>query len=200
MRIRLRHPGGQTPLSFSATSTVDNLKTHITEIVGFSAFDLKYGYPPQILALESFPAALPLAQIPIQLDGTQIIVSRAASLAETQSQKQVLQATSNSKPKHSSEGGIEPSSQALFSFAGKTPHQSITPADAKIQSKRVEQDAPEFPLPTYQATLVLRIMPDDNSCLFRAFNSAFFGFMDNMVSRFRLQVFVWSYFKGTKHC
>lgn len=41
-------------------------------------------------------------------------------------------------------------------------------------------EPPELPLPSHSATLLLRIMPDDNSCLFRAFNSAYFGAMDNM--------------------
>lgn len=41
-------------------------------------------------------------------------------------------------------------------------------------------DPPEIPLSSHASKLVLRIMPDDNSCLFRAFGSAFFGIMDNM--------------------
>lgn len=41
-------------------------------------------------------------------------------------------------------------------------------------------DSPEVAIASHSSTLVLRVMPDDNSCLFRAFNSAFFGAMDNM--------------------
>ncbi|KFY20681.1 hypothetical protein V493_07633 [Pseudogymnoascus sp. VKM F-4281 (FW-2241)] len=34
------------------------------------------------------------------------------------------------------------------------------------------EDTPELPLPDRGATLVMRVMPDDNSCLFRAFAAA----------------------------
>jgi len=36
----------------------------------------------------------------------------------------------------------------------------------------MDGDVPELPLPDRGATLVLRVMPDDNSCLFRAFGTA----------------------------
>lgn len=53
-------------------------------------------------------------------------------------------------------------------------------APLSLSRKQREADPPEIPVPLYCATLVLRIMPDDNSCLFRAFNSAYMGPMDNM--------------------
>ena len=46
--------------------------------------------------------------------------------------------------------------------------------------RNAPEDPPEIPVPSHAGTLVLRIMPDDNSCLFRAFGSAYFGDMDNM--------------------
>lgn len=47
-------------------------------------------------------------------------------------------------------------------------------------AKSLETDPPEVPVPDHGATLVLRIMPDDNSCMFRAFGSAFMGSIDSM--------------------
>jgi len=41
-----------------------------------------------------------------------------------------------------------------------------------LQRKGNDKDVPELPLPERGATLVMRVMPDDNSCLFRAFGSA----------------------------
>lgn len=59
----------------------------------------------------------------------------------------------------------------------------IRPSAVQPSSKSQDsaQDTPEVAVPDYQATMVLRIMPDDNSCLFRAFGTAFFGDMDNMI-------------------
>ena len=55
-------------------------------------------------------------------------------------------------------------------------------AAPQAKNKDYEMEPPEIPLASHQGTLVLRIMPDDNSCLFRAFGFAFFGpDFDNMV-------------------
>ncbi|KFY14687.1 hypothetical protein V491_05950, partial [Pseudogymnoascus sp. VKM F-3775] len=50
------------------------------------------------------------------------------------------------------------------------PHQPLphTPP----QYSNMAEDTPELPLPDRGATLVMRVMPDDNSCLFRAFAAA----------------------------
>lgn len=39
-------------------------------------------------------------------------------------------------------------------------------------SKPSKNDTPEIPLPSHSGTLVLRVMPDDNSCMFRAVGTA----------------------------
>jgi ubiquitin thioesterase OTU1 len=49
-----------------------------------------------------------------------------------------------------------------------------------LSRKTQNLEPPELALPSHASTVVLRVMPDDNSCLFRAFGSAFFGAMDNM--------------------
>ena len=54
------------------------------------------------------------------------------------------------------------------------------PLSLTRKSTMMATEPPEVPLPTHSSTLILRIMPDDNSCLFRAFGSAFFRNMDNM--------------------
>lgn len=51
-----------------------------------------------------------------------------------------------------------------------------------------EKDAPEIPLPSRNSTLLLRVMPDDNSCLFRAFGTAILpGDDSSMVSLLKCQ-------------
>lgn len=44
----------------------------------------------------------------------------------------------------------------------------------------LSDDPPEIPSPEHGGTIVLRIMPDDNSCLFRAVGNAVVGGMDAM--------------------
>lgn len=97
-----------------------------------------------------------------------------------------------------------------FSFAGfgiAPPPESNEPTTTPKEEKRSEQpqrhqrqteqqqkhlslkrkgnpglsdDPPEIPSPEHGGTIVLRIMPDDNSCLFRAVGNAVIGGMDAM--------------------
>ncbi|KAI9793126.1 MAG: ubiquitin-specific protease otu1 [Candelina submexicana] len=73
-----------------------------------------------------------------------------------------------------------PNSKTLSSTSStsstKPPPLTLT----RAQNKSLAMDAPEIPMPSRASTLVLRVMPDDNSCLFRAFGSAFLGTMDSM--------------------
>ncbi|KFX92332.1 hypothetical protein V490_05431 [Pseudogymnoascus sp. VKM F-3557] len=59
----------------------------------------------------------------------------------------------------------------LFVHPAISPHPSKTPIPPHQHNKMAE-DTPELPMPDRGATLVMRVMPDDNSCLFRAFAAA----------------------------
>lgn len=48
------------------------------------------------------------------------------------------------------------------------------------QRNQMESDPPEIPSPEHDGTVVLRVMPDDNSCLFRSVGSAVIGDIDTM--------------------
>ena len=75
MRVRIRGPAGQAAISLSETSTVEDLKTKITERTSISKFDLKYGYPPRPLSLSDYADTAKLSTLGITLDGEQLIVS-----------------------------------------------------------------------------------------------------------------------------
>lgn len=77
MRIRIRGPAGQAAISLPETATVEDLKAKITEKTSFSKFDLKYGYPPRPLLLGDYADTAKLSNLPIELDGEQLIVSEA---------------------------------------------------------------------------------------------------------------------------
>ncbi len=184
MRVRIRGPAGQAAISFSETATVEDLRTQITEKTSISKFDLKYGYPPRSLSLSDYAETMKLSDIGIKLDGEQLIVSEITPSASNQLSKPLdtgpSQISANRAVNHSS--AVTPSS---FSFAdvGAAPPSPTRKTNKPLSLSRsptASLDAPELPLPSHASTLVLRIMPDDNSCLFRAFNTAFFGAMDNM--------------------
>lgn len=205
MRIRLREPAGQTTLTLADEATVEELQSQIREKTAIPAFDVKYGYPPKPLILEGYEKAAKLSEIGVKLDGEQLIVSRSHAIPSESAQLPDNSASPPNSPttngpssnKTSTYKSISQSTASSFSFAdvGTAPPTPPVPASTIGTSSQgiarkplslarrpsaMDQDTPEFPLPTHGSTVVLRIMPDDNSCLFRAFNTAFFGAMDNM--------------------
>ncbi|KAL9131915.1 MAG: hypothetical protein Q9217_000275 [Psora testacea] len=192
MKIRLREPAGQSTLTFADTATVDDLESQISGKTSLSAFDLQYGYPPKPLQLKNYDKTTRISDLDIKLNGEQLIVSQSYSQPVPTRSEEKKSDKAVSQPRTSANGTPIPpptsTSPSSFSFANigtapppkPTPRASNQPLSLSRKPNTLEQDAPEVPLPTHAATLLLRIMPDDNSCLFRAFNSAFFGAMDNM--------------------
>lgn len=185
MRVRIRGPAGQATISLSETATVQELRSQITEKTSIINFDVKYGYPPKSLSLKEYHETTRLQSLGIELDGEQLIISESVSptkalLGDDKVEGSQASITQIKSPQPSS------STPSSFSFAdvGTAPVLPLQPPNKPLSLTRnptlSDMDAPEIPLPTHSATLVIRIMPDDNSCLFRAFNTAFFGAMDNM--------------------
>ncbi|MCJ1407253.1 ubiquitin-specific protease otu1 [Ptychographa xylographoides] len=164
MRIRVRGPNGQSVIAISDDATVEQLQKQISETTSVEDFDLKYGYPPVPLILEEKLGSSKLSDLGIRLNGEQLIVSPRAITP--------VASTVNPPPEVTTAKSKSVPSSTSSSAAPLTP--------LSLTRKPPPIDAPELPLPSHAATLVLRIMPDDNSCLFRAFNTAFFGAMDNM--------------------
>ena len=193
MKVRVRGPAGQAAILLSETATVGDLKTQITAKTSISKFDLKYGYPPKPLPLKDYAETAKLSDIGIKLDGEQLIVSETTASASKQVPSpntsrvpKTLDASPSQRTVNEVANLSSPVTSSSFSFAdvGTAPPSSTPkpnkPMSLSRKSTSASFDAPELPLPSHASTLVLRIMPDDNSCLFRAFNTAFFGAMDNM--------------------
>lgn len=200
MRIRIRGPAGQSVITIAESATIGDLQLQISEKTSLPSFDAKYGYPPKPLMLDEHGPSMKLSDLGTKLDGEQLIVS--------QKETGTVRRGSNNLPKRDEltnspkvvpstdpapAGNPNPSSGFSFAGIGTAPppqnhvssqnrnQQASAPLSlTRKQNPSVEADPPERPLPSHSGTLVLRIMPDDNSCLFRAFGSAFFGFMDNM--------------------
>jgi ubiquitin thioesterase OTU1 len=160
MRFRVRGPEGQSTVTLSATATVADLISQVAKaasVVGI--FEIKYGYPPIPLPLEGLNPSTLLSDTGIKIDGEQLIVNDAYTAPSTAKTQAREDAPKGSSPDPQSSGVAMP-----LSLSRKSQH----------------LDPPELALPSHASTVVLRVMPDDNSCMFRAFGSAFFGVMDNM--------------------
>ncbi|MCJ1231179.1 ubiquitin-specific protease otu1 [Toensbergia leucococca] len=199
MRIRIRGPGGQSAIVVPSTATVGELQEQIKEKTSISRLDVKYGYPPKPLLLKEYNQAAQLSNIEINLDGEQLIVSedtdglnsRIGKTKGAPLENTGIESSRTSKGSQSSRNADE-SSSFLFAGVGTAPLTTNNPSPKPVprssgsakplslSRKPAPTDPPELPLPSHASTLLLRIMPDDNSCLFRAFGSAFFGAMDNM--------------------
>lgn len=166
MKLRVRGPNGVANISLPDTATVADLKQEITSKTDLAAFDLKAGFPPKDLNLDQFDDELKLADTGLKLDGKQLIATPhdiAGPLKHAGSSTAHLPTS------------IPPSYQAAHtpSTTSSTPQAPMSLT--RKSNNDVSDDPPEVPFPLLNGTLCLRIMPDDNSCMFRAFSSAALG-------------------------
>ena len=173
MRIRIRGPSGQSTAMLSNEATVKDLKSTITQTTSITNFEVKYGYPPRLLDLTAYPESAALLEL--QLDGEQLTISEMPGKAQGEPIEGKL---AQGKPTHSEPLKASPKASIASSFTSHEPVNASAPLS--LSRKKASDDPPEIAVPSHAGTLVLRVMPDDNSCLFRAFNSAYFGIMDNM--------------------
>ncbi|AFR98666.2 ubiquitin thioesterase OTU1 [Cryptococcus neoformans C23] len=162
VKIRLRAPQGVSTLDLDPeTTTIDDLKVLIfsnTEIPPDEQ-DIKYGYPPKPLP----SAAGPLSSIPIGR-GEQLIVSSVPSSGSSKKAPVTAQppATTNS------------------ALAASRPISASPILAAPLVSNASQDQGAEsgesVALPGRDAGyLQLRVVPDDNSCLFSAIGVVFEG-------------------------
>lgn len=161
MRFRVRGPAGQFTVTLDDSATVNELRIQISEKTGLSNYDAKYGYPNlKPLELDRFEPDLKITEIGVNLNGEQLIITKKEGI-DNGGQSQQFASTPS--------GSIPMSQQAPETLSLSRKHH-----------ESVSDDPPEIPSSEHSGTFVLRIMPDDNSCLFRAVGSALMGGMDTM--------------------
>lgn len=183
MRIRVRGPEGQSILTLLDTATVGELLSQLSKQTPNDKPEIKYGYPPKPLPLHTFEPSTKLSDTGLQIDGEQLIVSRGHyDKIETVSEPSNPSLKSSTHDLASRPLSSDPKS---LSFAGKgtapstrTGNQTNKPLS--LSRKTPSTDPPELAFALHASTMILRIMPDDNSCLFRAFGTAVLPNMDNM--------------------
>jgi ubiquitin thioesterase OTU1 len=144
IRIRLRAPNGQHTLSLDDNAAVSDLLSAITTSTDLPLYELKWNFPPQPLDPSLYGLSTLLKDTDLKLNGAQIMV--------------IAQATGDpSEAKQESQAATQSPSAPLSLQRKENP--SL-------------KDTPEVPVPDRAGTVVLRVMPDDNSCMFRAVGSA----------------------------
>ncbi|KAK5126250.1 hypothetical protein LTR85_010485 [Meristemomyces frigidus] len=171
MRLRVRGPQGMTNVTIDDAATWATLKHEISEKTGVPDFDLKYGYPPQPLNTESIDGAMKLSDLPVNLDGEQLIVMPRNIQAQLSNPMAgTMQPPEVVKPLPPQSRNPPPAHQP-----GDFPDQQPSSRGRKSKPGDVESDPPEIPVPQLDGVMILRVMPDDNSCMFRALSSAVLG-------------------------
>jgi ubiquitin thioesterase OTU1 len=153
MRFRARAPDGRQVVVQldDTTATVSTLRRSIQEQLDMPHFELKAGFPPRLIKLNDYQDTALLTEVDVKLNNESVQVIPPST-------PQPPPATSD--PSHRAGPRAPPP-------AGNVP----AAGPSKSQSNP-RQETPEIPIPSESATLILRVMPDDNSCLFRAIATA----------------------------
>jgi ubiquitin thioesterase OTU1 len=161
-----------------ADATVASFASEIRSKTSLAGdLNIKYGYPPKVLLLDEYSPSTLLSDLPMKLEGEQLIISESGdgkALRDTGSNTDG--SGSSAKGENISAGFYKPPTSAPksnvpFSFAGGTETSAARP-DKPLQLTRSlkpkidKDDPPDVPLKNGRGTMVLRVMEDDNSCLF----------------------------------
>jgi ubiquitin thioesterase OTU1 len=179
MRLRIRGPSGSNTAILDDSATVDALRKIIGIETSLTSFEVKYGYPPKPLILEQYPASKLLSELDIKLDGEQlIVVNTGTSTSATTSAKPGT--TSGHTKEESGRTEVSLSTSQSPSSKPRAEGPSAAPLSLSRKKNPAMDDPPEVFIPDLGGSIVLRIMPDDNSCLFRAVASAIMSNLDTM--------------------
>ncbi|KAF3934330.1 hypothetical protein ABW19_dt0209531 [Dactylella cylindrospora] len=189
MRVRIRAPNGTHTLNLEDIATVGDLLNEIQDkALIFGEIEVRYGYPPKVLELPS-PDTL-LIDLPITIHGEQLIVSQST----TSSSKSRTTPGPSSGPLSNSSGTpfqVEereaPSLSSSIASAAKNFFSSgLSPSEepqARLAPKNtgIKGNEPVVRVKSNPGwSLTMRVMEDDNSCMFRAVNYAFARGIDMM--------------------
>ena len=140
LRVRLRLPSKQETLTLPTPATIRSLLEGIQGFVGgeLDEIGIKHGYPPKQVDLNREPWDMDVSTLGIK-NGETLIVSAESTVAE--------------KPAAAPPERTFTPSQGSFT-------RSIPPASPRVRPS----EPPEIPVEG--GSVVLRIMADDNSCMY----------------------------------
>lgn len=173
MRLRIRGPNGAAQITIDDNATWADLKEEIGQKSGVPDFDLKYGYPPKAFNTEAIDGEVKLSDLDVKLDGEQVTVVPLNIQADLANPL----AHSSAPPPPNAAMSLPPQQNRAPTThrAGDLPDQQLSLNRSKQKAGDIDSNPPEIPVPNLDGVMVLRVMPDDNSCLFRALSSAVLG-------------------------
>ena len=199
MRCRIRGPTGQSVIALSDEATVGDLRTAIAKETALPAFEIKIGYPPTKLELDNIGDDRQLAELGVKLNGEQLLVTSKEPAISKQGSSQPQRsgaansgtssqlagssrdhASSGQAPNHSSDFSFYPAGPSRKAASSSQPKRAADFSLSRKSNNQVLNDPPEIALAEHGGSIVLRIMPDDNSCLFRAVAAAVMPGLDAM--------------------
>ena len=183
MRVRIRGPSGKSStVSLDDSATIEILHKTIEAETSLSSFEIKYGYPPKVLSLEGLPSSKALSELDVKLNGEQLIINELNRSAQSPEAQSTLLGAARSPIRTVGPSNDSSSAKADVPSRSQPPRRPQKPVTGQLGLSRKQNaemaDPPEIWCPDLQGTMVLRIMPDDNSCLFRAVASAVLSDVD----------------------
>lgn len=182
MRLKIRAPSGTHVLTLGDDCTVAVLLSAIRTETSISGdLDIKFGYPPKPLHLADYPPSTALLDLPVKLQGEQLIVSsagaggsggiiRGSGAGVINSTAATTRGTAEaSTGVYDGSGSRGNAAEVPFSFTAGASGAAQKPLSLpRAAPKFNKDDPPDVKLSSGRGTVMLRVMEDDNSCLFRA--------------------------------
>jgi ubiquitin thioesterase OTU1 len=184
MRLRLRAKSGNHLVTLDDTATVGDLFAQISQLTGYLMYDLKCGFPPRVLELNAYPMQMQLQETGVSFNNEQIIVEPreledmgvltidgktggplSHGLTVEEGQKKLADQKLQQKSGASQSRSGQKSNFATLSSLSSSANEKTTASD----------DKDEASVPLRKGRMIQRVMPDDNSCLFRALGTAILG-------------------------
>jgi ubiquitin thioesterase OTU1 len=192
MRLKIRSPAGGSVIDLPDDATISALYEEIRRQTSLTGdLEIKYSFPPKPLSpvLNRHAEGTLLSSLPVKLQGEQLIVSGAGGATTTTSLKGTgagvvkvggASAAAERGRGGGTSGGVyaplpqqQQQSSTPFSFTSGTAAAASAESSKPLNLTRAapkwnKDDPPDVRLPGGRGTMVLRVMEDDNSCLFRA--------------------------------
>ncbi|TLD19499.1 ubiquitin thioesterase OTU1 [Venturia nashicola] len=183
MRIGLQGAFGRSQINLDDSATVGDLLEKISEASSLKTFDLKGGFPPSLIDLSLYDPTTKLSETGVKLNGERLQVDTKGAGGGGVKQAPPASVVAKKDTTSGKEGKRSTSSQ-LNSIQPNFTHPPAASSSTNIPDKQLTLskpakaapvEPPEVPIRDGTSYLVHRVMPDDNSCLFRAIGKCVLG-------------------------
>ncbi|KAK6509298.1 ubiquitin-specific protease otu1 [Arthrobotrys musiformis] len=178
MRVRIRAPNGVHTITLEDVANVGTLLDAIREKSSIKGgIAIKHGFPPKPLELHSYDRGMLLIDLPVTVNGEQLIVSESEAPLSTAPSVVKTSIGPSSGPLSNSQGTLLNQHERDLSFPNDPPNPFknwFGPSGSSSASKASKSFKGQEPIVQVEGmpgwSCTMRVMEDDNSCMFRAVN------------------------------